>query len=201
MVTTALTKPRVILGLMTFGPDPSDGARITSLDLTRDIFSTFSSRGYTELDTARVYVGRNQERFTSDAGYHDFPFTISTKTYPTAGYTHSPESLRLALDQSLEQLRTQQVDIFYLHAPDRNVPFEVTLKAVDELHREGKFKRLGLSNFTAMEVAEIAVLCRERGWVRPTVYQAMYNCITRGIERELLPACRRYGLEVVVYNP
>jgi aflatoxin B1 aldehyde reductase len=50
-------------------------------------------------------------------------------------------------------------------------------------------------------VAEAVMLCRQNGWVRPTIYQAMYNMITRGIEAELIPACRRYGLEVVVYNP
>jgi aflatoxin B1 aldehyde reductase len=61
--------------------------------------------------------------------------------------------------------------------------------------------RFGLSNFTAFEVAEIVMTCQHHGWVRPTVYQAMYNAITRGIESELVPACRRYGLDIVVYNP
>jgi aflatoxin B1 aldehyde reductase len=50
-------------------------------------------------------------------------------------------------------------------------------------------------------VAEIVMTCKYNGWVRPTVYQGMYNCITRGIEAELVPACRRYGLDIVVYNP
>ena len=70
------------------------------------------------------------------------------------------------------------MDIFYLHAPDRSVPFSETLEAVNELHKEGKFVQLGLSNYTAFEVAEIVTLCNERGWVRPTIYQAMYNAIS-----------------------
>lgn len=61
--------------------------------------------------------------------------------------------------------------------------------------------RLGVSNYTAFELAEVVMLCKANGWVRPTIYQGMYNAITRGIEPELLPACRRYGLDVVVYNP
>lgn len=61
--------------------------------------------------------------------------------------------------------------------------------------------RLGLSNYTAFEVAEVVMLCRQHGWVRPSIYQAMYNAITRSIEAELIPACRRYGLDVVIYNP
>lgn len=85
--------------------------------------------------------------------------------------------------------------------PDRSVPFETTLQCVNELHKQGKFVRLGLSNFTAFEVAEVVMLCRQHGWVRPTIYQGMYNAITRSIEAELIPACRRYGLDIVVYNP
>jgi aflatoxin B1 aldehyde reductase len=61
--------------------------------------------------------------------------------------------------------------------------------------------QLGLSNFTAFEVAEVVMTCKANGWVRPTIYQGMYNPITRSIEQELIPACRRYGLEVVIYNP
>ena len=86
-------------------------------------------------------------------------------------------------------------------AQDRTTPFAETLEAIDKLHKAGKFVTFALSNFPAFEVAEIVLTCRQNGWVRPTLYQGMYNCITRGIEPELIPACRRYGLDVVVYNP
>lgn len=69
------------------------------------------------------------------------------------------------------------------------------------MHKEGKFVRLGLSNFTAFEVAEVVMHCKANGWVRPTIYQGMYNPITRYLEKELIPACHRYGLDVVIYNP
>ena len=100
------------------------------------------------------------------------------------------------------------------------MPFEVTLKECNKLHKEGKFVQLGLSNFTAFEVAEIVIMCKERGWVRPTIYQGMYNAISklpfaghisyfrwltpfsaRSLEQELIPACHRYGIDVVIYNP
>jgi aflatoxin B1 aldehyde reductase len=73
------------------------------------------------------------------------------------------------------------VDIFYLHAPDHSTPFEETLGAVNELHKAGKFVQLGLSNFAAWEVAECWNICKERGWVLPTVYQAMYNAISKSL--------------------
>lgn len=84
---------------------------------------------------------------------------------------------------------------------DRSVPFAETLGAMDKLHKAGKFVQLGLSNFTSFEVAEVVMTCKANNWVRPTIYQGMYNAITRSLEQEVIPACRRYGLDVVVYNP
>ncbi|KAL3496511.1 NADP-dependent oxidoreductase domain-containing protein [Aspergillus germanicus] len=194
-------RPRTILGLMTFGPDPSTGARITSLTTFKRIFDSFQNRGYTEIDTARVYMAGNQESFTAQAGWKERGLTVATKWYPLQPGFHKPAILREKLEESLRELGTDQVDTFYLHAPDRAVPFAETLEEVDRLYREGKFKRLGLSNYTAYEVAEIVTVCAAREWVRPTVYQAMYNAITRSIETELIPACRRYGLDIVIYNP
>ncbi|KAJ6095192.1 hypothetical protein N7467_002705 [Penicillium canescens] len=194
-------KPRVILGLMTFGPDRASGARITSLNEFNKCLDYLQQQGYSEVDTARVYVGGAQEAFTAQAKWKERGLTLATKWYPETPGAHKPNVLRENLELSLRELGTNRVDIFYLHAADRSVPFSETLEAVNELHKEGKFVRLGLSNYTAFEVAEIVVICNERGWVRPTIYQAMYNAITRSIETELVHACRRYGLEIVIYNP
>ena len=81
------------------------------------------------------------------------------------------------------------------------MPFAETLEAMDKLYKAGKFKQLGLSNFTAFEVAEVVLTCKYNNWVRPTIFQARYSCIVRSIEAELIPACRRYGLDIVVYSP
>ncbi|KAL4779563.1 NADP-dependent oxidoreductase domain-containing protein [Aspergillus varians] len=193
--------PRTILGLMTFGPDASTGARITSLDEFQRMLDYFQGQGYNEIDTARVYTGGKQEAFTAQAGWKERGLKLATKWYPLQPGFHKPEVVREKLNESLEELGADSVDIFYLHAPDRSVPFTETLEEVDKLYRERKFKQLGLSNYTAYEVAEIVTICRARGWVRPTIYQAMYNAIIRSIETELIPACRRYGLDIVIYNP
>lgn len=71
------------------------------------------------------------------------------------------------------------MDIFYLHAPDRTTPFSETLQELDSLHAEGRFKTLGLSNFAAFEVAEVVNLCIANNWVRPTIYQGMYNILSK----------------------
>ena len=178
LIIPSIGKPRVILGLMTFGPDESAGARVTSLSDYNKCLDYFQSQGYNEVDTARTYVGGKQEAFTSEAHWKDRGLTLATKCWPREPGTHKPKPLRESLEKSLRELNTESVDIFYLHATDRSVPFEETLGALNEMHKEGKFVILGLSNFAAFEVAEIVIMCNERKWVRPTIYQGMYNAIS-----------------------
>jgi len=174
---------------------------MTSLDEFNKHLDHFQSKGYNEVDTARMYVGGAQEAWTRDARWKDRGLTLATKVYPTEPGTHKPEKLKELFTTSLKELDTDAVDIFYLHAPDHTTPFEQTLGAINELHKQGKFVQLGLSNFAAWEVAEVYNICHERGWVKPTIYQAMYNAITRAIEPELIPCCRKYKIDIVIYNP
>ncbi|VUC24739.1 unnamed protein product [Clonostachys rosea] len=193
---------RIILGLMTFGPSEQDGARITDINTFKNALDVFQARGYNEVDTARVYVGRKQEAFTREAGWKDRGLTLATKIqYPSNPGDNTADKVLESAEISLKELGTDVVDILYLHRADRAVPFAETLEAIDKLHKAGKFVRFGISNFTAFEVAEIVLTCKYNGWVRPSVYQGMYNAITRNLEPELIVACRRYGLDIVVYNP
>jgi aflatoxin B1 aldehyde reductase len=170
---------KVILGLMTFGPDKDAGARITDLDQFKSCLTFFQSQGYDEVDTAYSYVGGKQQAFTKAAGWKKRGFKIATKYYPsneTGG--HTAANIRDKCEHNLRELGTDCVDIFYLHAPDRTTNFAETIEECDKLYQEGKFKRLGLSNYASFEVAEIMMICNERGWVKPTIYQGMYNAIS-----------------------
>ena len=91
--------------------------------------------------------------------------------------------------------------MWYLHGPDRTTPYEETLRAVNELYKEGKFKRFGISNYMSWEVAEIVGICRANGWVQPTVYQGIYNAIQRKVEPELFPCLRKFGIAFYEFNP
>ncbi|KAI0473208.1 NADP-dependent oxidoreductase domain-containing protein [Xylariaceae sp. FL0804] len=195
-------KSRIILGLMTFGPEDV-GARVTDMAEYNKCLDTFQARGYNEVDTARVYTGCKQEAWTREAKWKERGFKLATKIrYPGhASGDHQAAKVAESLETSLKELGTDCVDICYIHAADRATPFAETFEAMDKLHKAGKFVELGVSNFTAAEVAEVVMICKYNGWVRPTIYQGMYNAITRGLEPELIPACRRYGLDVVVYNP
>lgn len=198
---------------MTFGPDP-ELARISDLDKYKSILDKFQSAGYNEVDTAHAYCGTRQQDFTRQAGWKERGLKLATKFYPSEQHGgHDAANIRAKLEWNLEQLGTDSVDIFYLHAADRKTPFKETLEEVNKLYTEGKFKELGLSNFTAYEVAEVVTLCDAKGWVKPTIYQGMYNAISesftvtleltqaRNLESELIVACHRYGLQVVIYNP
>lgn len=121
--------------------------------------------------TSPQYVAGQSESFLAAADYKGLGFKLATKVYPSVPGTHTPAMLRSKVSDSLTALNTEDVDIFYLHAADRSVPFVDTLQTVNELYKEGRFQTLGLSNYTAYEVAEIVTLCKERGWVRPKIYQ------------------------------
>ena len=93
------------------------------------------------------------------------------------------------------------VDLLYLHAPDLKTPIEATLEACQKLFKEGKFRELGLSNYAAWQVADIWHLCKQNGWMVPSVYQGRYSAVTRDVEGELFPAIRNFGLRFYAYNP
>lgn len=196
-------KCRVVLGLLTFGPPGSEsyGSRVTSLQRFKEILDCFQDQGYNEVDTARTYVNGLQESFTNSADWQERNLSLATKCFPLSPGLHSRSSIKEKLETSLTELGCESVDIFYLHAPDRSVPFEETLEACNELYQAEKFKQLGLSNYAAWEVAEIWNIANERKWIKPTVYQAMYNAFTRAIEDELVPCCRKYGISIIGYNP
>ncbi len=186
---------------MTMGPPGTNFARITTVEETKAMFQTLQAYGYTELDTARMYNNGKQEAFTRETGVLNEGFTVATKVYPFEAGMHKPEKLRQTFETSLKELGQQSVEIFYLHAPDRSVPFEETLEEINKLYEEGKFKIFGLSNYAAWEVAQIAQICIFRQWIRPRIYQGMYNALTRALEEELVPCCRYYGIDILVYNP
>lgn len=109
-------KPRIILGLMTFGPDPSTGARTTSLDEYNKFLDHLQGAGYNEVDTARSYVGGKQEAFTREAKWKERGLTLATKVYPYTPGEHAADVLTKEFNTSLKELGTDCVDIFYLHA-------------------------------------------------------------------------------------
>jgi aryl-alcohol dehydrogenase-like predicted oxidoreductase len=111
-------KPRIILGLMNFGPDPSRGARVTNLAEFKSALDLFQEWGYNELDTARSYVGGEQESFTRTAGWKERGMAIATKVYPRPAGTHRAKVIIEKFETSLKELGTNCVDVSF------SVPFK-----------------------------------------------------------------------------
>lgn len=112
LVAAATGQPRVILGLMTFGPSEADGARITDLATYTQVLDTFQARGYTEVDTARMYVGGQQEAFTRDARWKERGLTLASKLqYPVEDGAHQARKVVESVETSLAELGTDCIDV------------------------------------------------------------------------------------------
>src|SRR6202022_4983414 len=112
-------------------------------------------------------------------------FGIAPRVYPQNFHGHEPENLKRTFKESLARLKASKVKILYLVMRDSATPIESTLSAVQGLHDEGLFEEFGVSNFSAWQVAEESEIAARHGWVRPSVYQGLYNAITRAVDPEL----------------
>ncbi|KAI9248032.1 Aldo/keto reductase [Phascolomyces articulosus] len=193
-----MARMNIILGTMTFGK--TQGSRITDTAVISNIIDKFGEFGYTELDTARVYCEGTTEEVLANLGAVN-RFEIATKVAPRTPGDHQPEKLKAFFYTSLERLNLKKVDIFYLHAPDHATPIEDTLGAVQELYEEGLFERFGLSNYAAWQVSAIYEIMKSKNGVLPSVYQGMYNCLSRDVEHELFKCLRHYKILFNAYNP
>ena len=194
---SGLTVSRIGLGCNNFG------GRI-DLEATRAVLEAALDAGVTFLDTAEVYgSGGDSERFIGEVleGRRD-EVVLATKV--GWGQEHgdgSATNVRRAIDGSLERLRTDHVDLYYLHKPDPSTPIAETLTALDELVRAGKALAIGCSNFSAEQLAEADRLAREIGTARFTVLQNHYNLLRRDDDADVLPLCRELGVAYIPYFP
>lgn len=186
----------LILGTMTFGQQAFD-------EEAAIMFKTAMENGIRDFDTAYVYNGGECERVIGRVleKFEDKDYRIATKVNPRITGKLDRAAILAQFSESLERLKTDSVDILYLHFPDHIVPLEEMLSTCDELYKEGKFNELGLSNYPADEVARACELCHENGWVKPAVYEGIYSALNRKVEEDLFPILRKYGMRFSAYNP
>lgn len=154
--------------------------------------------GLVELDTAEMYG--NSEADLGAVGAAEQGFAISTKN-PGGWSPGSLAALREKTEASLARLKVDQVDILYVHGPDASVPPGDYAHTFDALHREGRFRRFGISNYTPQQVSELHAYCTDNGLVPPTVYQGNYNAVSRKIDTTLLPLLKKLGIAFYAYSP
>jgi aryl-alcohol dehydrogenase-like predicted oxidoreductase len=197
---SGLRVSRVGLGCNNFG------ARI-DFDRTRPVVEAALEAGITFFDTAEVYGGRGgSERMLGEIleGRRD-QVVLATKfgydSIDTFAPRGSAENVRMSIEGSLERLRTDYVDLYYLHSPDPTTPIGETLGALDELVRAGKVRAIGCSNVSAERLQEADAVAREGGLTRFTAVQNEYNLLERRDDAGVLPLCRELGIGYVPYFP
>jgi len=192
---SGLSVPVVGLGANNFG-------RRTSLEETRAIVSAALDVGMTFIDTAPAYSDGTSEAYLGEllqGRRHDA--VLATKFRPTpVGYT-ARDHIRASLEDSLRRLRTDYVDLYYLHHLDSRTPIAETLAALDELVREGKVRAIGSSNFPGWRIAEAEWTARTHKLTRFIAAQNEYNLLNRAVESEIAPACLEYGIGLVASRP
>ena len=194
---SGLRVSRVGLGCNNFG------GRIGAAE-TRAVVEAALDAGVTFLDTAESYGGGGgSERLLGEIleGRRS-DVVIATKFAGNAERGRgSRDSVRRAIAGSLERLRTDYVDLYYLHRPDETTPVDVTLAALHELVEEGAVRAIGCSNFSASQLAEADRVAHEQGTTRFTVLQNHYSLLRRDDDRDVLPLCRELGVSYVPYFP
>lgn len=187
---------KIVLGTMTFGPQ-------LDLEASREMVNGFLETGNCELDTAYVYNGGSTEKILGEIlpGLEVERYKIATKVHPRITGRLDRETILLEFNESLQRMKRDSVDLLYFHFPDGKTPIDEALETVKELYEQGMIKELGLSNYPAWQVIDIAYKCDKIGCPRPTVYQGMYNSLCRNVEPELFPAIRSLGMRFYAFNP
>ena len=195
--SSGLRVSRVGLGCNNFG------GRV-DLAATRAVVEAALDAGVTFFDTAEVYGGGGtSERFLGEIleGRRD-RVAIATKFGWASERGHgSAQTIRTAIEGSLERLRTDCVDLYYLHKPDPMTPIGETLAALDELVRAGKARAIGCSNFSAAQLEEAGRVAGELGGARFTVLQNQYSLLERRDNADVLPLCRELDVSYIPYFP
>jgi aryl-alcohol dehydrogenase-like predicted oxidoreductase len=194
---SGLRVSRVGLGCNNFG------GRL-DLAATRGVVDAALDAGVTFFDTAEVYGNEGgSERFLGEIleGRRERVVLATKFGWGREPGDASAATVRVAIDRSLERLRTGHVDLYYLHKPDPTTPIAQTLGALDELVGAGKVRAIGCSNFSAEQLAEADRVARQLGTVRFTVLQNHYSLLERRDDADVLPLCRELGVSYIPYLP
>lgn len=195
------------LGAMTF----DDGSWGSAPEESFTIIDRYLDAGGNFVDTANQYNGGASEDtlgayFARTAGKRD-RLVLATKfggtlvaDDPNAGGA-GRKAIHAQLEGSLRRLRTDYVDVYWMHQWDRHTPIDETLSTLDDLVRAGKVRAIGLSNTPAWWIAQAVTTAAWRGWVNVAALQVEYSLLARSVEGEQFGAARAFGLGVTPWSP
>ncbi len=201
---SGLRVSELALGTMTFGESWGWGA---SKDESRRIFEAFTDAGGNFVDTAGNYTDGESESILGELIHEERERLVVATKYtltarrddPNAG-GNSRKNLVQSLEASLRRLRTDYVDLLWLHMWDGMTPIEEVLRAFDDVVSSGKVLYVGFSDTPAWVVSQAVALAELHGWARPVAIQAPYSLADRDVERELLPMARSLDLTFTAWG-
>ena len=193
------------LGTMTFGDDWGWGA---AKDESRKVYEAFREVGGNFVDTANLYTNGTSESFLGEFMQgHRHSIVMATKytnavpgTDPNAAGNHR-KSMIQALEASLKRLRTDYIDLYWVHVWDQITPVEEVMRGLDDLVRQGKVLYVGISDAPAWWIAQANTIAHLRGWSPFIGLQIEYSLIERTVERELIPMARALNLGLTAWAP
>jgi aryl-alcohol dehydrogenase-like predicted oxidoreductase len=197
---TGIRVSGLCMGTMTFG-------READKDAARAIFNQCRDAGINFFDCANVYSHGKAEtilgELISDCR-EDLVVTSKFAGSMGSGPNTDGASRRHlmgSLEASLKRLKTDYIDIYFLHRFDEHTPLEETLRALDDVVAQGKVRYTGVSNFAAWQIAKALGVSARNGWTSFHCVQPMYNLVKRQAEVEILPLAESENLAVISYNP
>jgi aryl-alcohol dehydrogenase-like predicted oxidoreductase len=202
---SGLRVSELCLGTMTFGEDWGWGS---SKDESRRVLDAFLDAGGNFIDTANVYTNGTSETLLGEFlhGHRD-QAVLATKytnampgTDPNAG-GNQRKNMMISVEASLKRLKTDYIDLYWVHIWDKITPIDEVMRGLDDLVRQGKILYTGVSDTPAWVIARGNTLAELRGWTSFVGLQVEYSLIERTVERELLPMAKEMGLGVTAWSP
>jgi len=201
---SGLRASELCLGTMTFGEEWGWGS---GAEDCRKMFDAFANAGGNFLDTANLYTNGTSEKIVGDLIASDRGrWVLATKySLSMAGHVNGSGNHRKnmiqSVEASLQRLKTDYIDLYWLHAWDFTTPVEEVLRAFDDLVRAGKILYAGVSDLPAWIVSQANAIAALRGWTPFVGLQIEYSLVERTPERELLPMAAACGVGVTAWSP
>ena len=197
---TGVKVSELCFGTMTFG-DPANEQDSAAM------YTACRDAGINFFDCANVYVnGRSEEILGEQMQGHRDQIVLTSKFFfPTGTDVNarggSRRNIVQSLEASLKRLKTDYIDLYFMHNFDPTVPLEETLRALDDMVKAGKILYIGASNYAAWQVAKGLGISAANGWARFECIQPMYNVLKKVAESEILPMAQSENVAVIPYNP
>ncbi|MEU7751289.1 aldo/keto reductase [Micromonospora sp. NPDC049171] len=201
---TGVRVSELALGTVTFGEDWGWGAPI---ETSARILDRYEEAGGNFIDTADHYTGGTSEQILGELlkGRRDrfvlgTKYTLQTDLANINSAGSHRKNLVASIDASLRRMRTDYIDVLWVHAHDTLTPVPEIMRALDDQVHAGKILYVGASNWPAWEVAQANTLADLRGWSPFVGLQIRYNLLERGAERDLLPMARQFDIPVLCWG-